>query len=428
MAVFWAPVALMWVLMSVEGPLIAAVIARMPHPAANLAAFQLTFALALLVESPVIMLLTAGTALATGPRRYRRLLEFTAIMALALTLVHLAIGLTGAYAWLIGGAVGAPADLVEPGRRAFLWMAAWSGAIAVRRLWQGVLIRHDRTMRVGATTAVRLVATGTVCAVGLRLGRLAGASVGGLALSIGVTTAAAAAYYLARPTIREHLAPGGGGSDPELSWGTLLSFYYPLALTSFIVLGGGPVVSFGLGRAQDARIALAVWPVVMGVLFVLRASGYAFQDVAVALLGRPGGPPALSRFAWALAGALTVATAFLALAPVGRLWMTVVAGLEAPLAAAALAPLPWLVPVPGLSVLVSWLRGRLVHVGATRAVTLAVAANLAALVVTMVAGLRYTHAPGAMVAGVATTASLILEVAALAAATRRAEAAFRPGS
>ena len=44
-AAFWAPLAATWLMMSVEGPFIAAVIARLADPTVNLAAYGVAFTL-----------------------------------------------------------------------------------------------------------------------------------------------------------------------------------------------------------------------------------------------------------------------------------------------------------------------------------------------------------------------------------------------
>ena len=59
---FWLPLAGTWLMMAVEGPFLAAIIARLPNPKENLAAFGIAFAFAAIVEPPVIMLLSASTA------------------------------------------------------------------------------------------------------------------------------------------------------------------------------------------------------------------------------------------------------------------------------------------------------------------------------------------------------------------------------
>ena len=69
---FWAPLAATWLMMAVEGPFLAAVIARLPEAKINLAAYGVAFAIAMLVESPVVMLMTTSTALAEDAIREGR--------------------------------------------------------------------------------------------------------------------------------------------------------------------------------------------------------------------------------------------------------------------------------------------------------------------------------------------------------------------
>ena len=59
----WLPLAVSFELMMLEGPAVQAAIGRLPAPELNLAAWGLTMGLSLLVESPIIMLLTTATAL-----------------------------------------------------------------------------------------------------------------------------------------------------------------------------------------------------------------------------------------------------------------------------------------------------------------------------------------------------------------------------
>lgn len=57
------PLAISWALMAVELPILGAVIARLAEPEIRLAAFGgVVFPVALVVESPIIMLLVASTA------------------------------------------------------------------------------------------------------------------------------------------------------------------------------------------------------------------------------------------------------------------------------------------------------------------------------------------------------------------------------
>lgn len=420
----WLPLAAMWLLMSLEQPTLSAVIARLPEPTLNLAAYGLTFAIALIVESPVIMFLTLGTALARSRQAYQMLMRFTHIMAWGLTGFHLLLGLSPLYAWILAEVVGAPPELIEPSRIAFLLMTPWTGAIAYRRMWQGVMIRYGRTQALFVSTAIRLMATGVVALAGLASGALPGASVAGLAISVGVLADAAAAGVLVRPVVRQHLAAHRPG-DFILQWPYLLRFYTPLAMTSLINLAAQPIVSLGLSRGPLPLESLAVWPVVSGLTFLLRSGGVALQEVVVALLADQSSHRALYRFTQRLALALTAIAAAVTLTPLVGVWFTGVAGLPADLAAMAGASAALLVAVPALTVLTSWQRGTLVCFSRTGAITVATAINIAVLLAVVLGGVRVLPWPGALTAALALSMSLLAEVVYLTAQThsaRRVEA------
>lgn len=405
---FWIPLAVMWLMMAIEQPAIAAVIARLPAPELNLAAFGITFSLALIVESPIIMLLTAGTALSQGKQSYQQLLRFTHILAVALTTLHLLVGLTPLYPFIVGTLIGAPAEIVEPSRRAFLLMVPWSAAIAYRRLWQGVLIRFDRTKVVPVTISARLSVSIMVLMIGLRLRRFPGVDVGAIALSLGTIAAALAAYAFARSTVRQHLSQPSPG-EVFLAWRELLGFYVPLALTSLIALVGQPMLSMGLARAPRPLTSLAIWPVTVGLLFLGRSLAMSYQEAVVALLKDHHSFRQLRHFTATLALSLTALFVAVAITPAARLWFEKVSGLPPELVKLAIGPTLILAAVPGLSALISWERGLLVHAKRTRTITRAVTVNVVVLAVVML-GLGPTLPwPGATIAAIALTSSVTIE-------------------
>jgi hypothetical protein len=77
---FWMPLASTWLMMSFEGPFLAALIARLPDPRYNLAAHGVAFAMAIIIEAPVIMMMGAATALVDGRIPYLRLRRFTMVL------------------------------------------------------------------------------------------------------------------------------------------------------------------------------------------------------------------------------------------------------------------------------------------------------------------------------------------------------------
>ena len=93
--IFWLPLAGTWLMMSIEGPYLAAIIARLPDPTVNLSAFGVTFAFANIIEVPVIMLLAASTALVEDRQSYLALRQFSYGLSPTVGSVRHAAGASG---------------------------------------------------------------------------------------------------------------------------------------------------------------------------------------------------------------------------------------------------------------------------------------------------------------------------------------------
>ena len=400
---FWLPLALMWLMMALEQPILASVIARLPQPKEQLAAFGITFGLALLIEGPVIMLLTASTALAKGRQSYRQLLRFTTVVAVLITALHLLIALTPAYVFLVDVLIGAPAPLIEPSRQTFLIMFPWSALIAFRRLWQGIMIRYGRTDQVGWTMILRLVATAGTAIIGASFHILPGAPLAGLSLIAGVFTGALVSYIYATPILRGPLSRLEPKAD-RLSLGYLTRFYAPLALTNVINFVGQPILAFGLSRGRLPIESLALWPVLNSLAFLFRSIGFGYQEVVIALLHRPNSR-ALHRFAWTAGIATALALAMVGATPLNRVWYGLISGLSADLVALSAAPTLLIAPTALLAFVISWQRAVIVEARRTRLITLGVVVNITILVTAMLLGLHLLALPAIIIgAGVYTLA------------------------
>ena len=171
----WWPLAASWLLMAAEGPAMGAVVARLAEPRIHLAAWGgIVWPLALLIESPIIMLLSASTALSKDWDSYRKLRRFMMWAGAALTLLHILVACTPLYYLVVVRIIGAPAEIVEPARIGMIIMIPWTWAIAYRRFNQGALIRFGHTRAVGLGTVIRLTAGGTVMAIGYLIHDLPG--------------------------------------------------------------------------------------------------------------------------------------------------------------------------------------------------------------------------------------------------------------
>jgi progressive ankylosis protein len=405
---FWLPLAAQWVMMSLEGPFLAAVIARLADPTFNLAAYGVAFAFAILVESPVIMLMSASTALVEDAHSYRKMRAFAMALNVLSTALLLLVLVPPVFDVIMESGLGLPGDVADLVYGALWILLPWPAVIGYRRFMHGILIRSGRTRLVAYGTILRLASmAGTAAA--LAFTDLPGAWVGAAALSVGVTVEAIAARFTAAGAVREILggaslpasgrAParaesrrevGVGGSHvvaaghaagsaeveatEPLDYRAIARFYYPLALTSLIGLTTQPILTFFMGRAPSPVESLAVFPVVNALYFLFSSLGLSYQEAAIALLGRRNEHSReLARFGAGLALAASGGLALIAWTPLAGVWFETVSGLPPDLAALAVTPIRVLALVPALSVVLGFQRAILVQSRTTRPITLATA-------------------------------------------------------
>jgi progressive ankylosis protein len=390
----WWPLAATWLMMAVEGPFLAAVIARMADSAINLAAYGIAFAFGLITEAPVIMLLSAATRLARERSDYLRLRSFSLMLCAAVTLLLILLLLPSIFDPLTGHLLNLSPEVAQQVHRALALLLPWPAAIGLRRFYQGVLIAHHQPGRVAVGTTVRLLAMAATAGILWRFEMLPGASLGACALSAGVTAEALATRWLARQAIRQSLAES---SDVALmpNHATLWRFYLPLAMTPLIGLSVHPVVTFFLGHGHRPLASLAIMPVLYAVTFLFRALGLSFPEVAITMLkGAPENRPLVGRFALYLGLGLGGALSLIAFTPLNQLWFATLSGLSPELAAMAAVPLQIMAVFPALTVAIGYQRALLIDAGITLPVSLATAVEALGIFTLLALFVLYSAIPG----------------------------------
>lgn len=399
----WWPLAASWALMGIELPAVSAAMARFPDPAIHLAAYGgIVFPLSLIIEAPIIMLLAASTALCRDLSSYVKVWRFMMSAGAILTALHALVAFTPLYDVVVLGVIGAPEEVAGPARIGMMIMTPWTWSIAYRRFQQGVLIRFGHSRAVGVGTVVRLIANGLVLVAGFLIGRFPGIVVGTAAVATGVIAEAIFVAAWVRPVVRDRVRPAPPAGEP-LTLGAFLRFYVPLALTSLLHLLALPIGSAALSRMPLAIASLAVWPVIHGLVFILRGIGIAYNEVVVALLDEPRSVASLRRFARLLSAATTSALILVASTPLADLWFARLTALSPPLASLAGTGIWISLLMPGLSVWQSWFQGMIVHGRETRGIPEAVAISLTVNALMLLAGVLQGRITGLYVGLAAAT-------------------------
>jgi len=390
----WWPLAASWFLMGIELPAVSAIMARLIDPEISLAAYGgVVFPLALIIESPIIMLLAASTALCQDWQSYRFGRRFMFWSAGILTLLHVLLAFTPLYEIVVVQILGAPADIVRPAQIGLQIMTPWTGAIAYRRFHQGILIRFGHSGIIGKGTLVRLSSAVTVLALGFAAGDVPGIIVGTSAVATGVVAEAIYVGIRVQPILTGPLrqAPRTG---PPLTLGPFASFYVPLALTALISLLALPIGSAGMGRMPQAIESLATWPVVNGLVFVFRGTGIAFNEVVVAHASRPGAARVLWRFALCLATTSSLCLLVITATPLANLWLGGVSALAPDLIELGRRALWLTVPMPAHAFIQSFFQGILVHSRSTRGIPESVGVFLGVTALVLIWGITRQEWPG----------------------------------
>lgn len=401
---FWMPLAATWLMMSVEGPFLASIIARLAEPKYNLAAYGIAFSFALVIESPIIMLLSAATELVNDYQSFMKLRNFTYVVNTVLTAVYIIFIIPPIFYFIAEKIIGLPDEVAHLTHIASIILIPWPGAIGYRRFYQGILIKYNYTKRVSYGTVVRLVSMAVTAVTLFTFFDLPGVVVGAVSLSVAVVSESIASRFMTVNLIKQIRESESSGED-NLSYRSIIKFYYPLALTSVMALGVHPIVTFFLGQSRMSLESLAVMPVVNSLVFIFRSVGLSYQEVGIALIGKKAeGYKKLRNFAFF--GGISAASTLLliGLTPLSDFWLFDVSGLTKELADFASLPVIIMGIMPALTFLISFQRAVLVHERRTTQITYATIIEVSGIVISLFAMIYLFDSVGA----VAATASYIL--------------------
>jgi len=397
---FWGPLALTWLMMAAEMPFLIAFIARMSDAKFNLAAFGIAGSFAMIIESPVIMLLSASTALVTGRYSYKVLKRFTDILNAVITIIQLVLLIPFLFSRLVTGLMEVPEDVAELSRNALIIFLPWAASIGYRRFYQGIMIRNNLTRMVTYGTMIRL---SVIVVIGLVLyfTGIKGAYVGAGAMSLAVLCEAIASRLMVSSTLKKLLAVDDT-ENANLTLKSVSKFYFPLALTSILSLGVNPFVTFFLGRSRMALESLAVLPVVGSLVFIFRSLGLSFQEVNIALIGKEKQNYFLLRnFALYLGLLVTIPIMIVAFTPLADIWFINISGLSKELADLSYLPLKIMILLPALTVWINFQRSSLIINGTTGPISMSTATELIGIIVVLLVCVVFMNFIGVVAASIA---------------------------
>jgi len=396
----WLPLVASWLIMSLVTPAINAVIARLSDSEINLAAYgSVAFPIAVIINAPGVMLLAASTALSRDWENYLKLRKLTLLIGLFLSVLHLCIAVTPIYDFIVNFLLDVPKEIVEPGRMSLLCMVPFSFGIAFRRFQQGAMIRFGHSKMVWETTVARLIVVGVMLTIGMVVKTIPGALLGGLTQGLGILAAAIYAGLRIRK-IKPEIQAAPKIENP-LTVKQFLKFYFPLALTTTLLMLWQPLISATVSRMPDPLESLAIWSVISGVLSTLRSPGMAYRETVVAMLDEPKGFQILRKFTLVGSIILIGLSALFVFTPISEFWFSKVAYLDPDIVRIAQISLAIGIPLSFFRIYLSFFEGIIVHQGKTNTVAEAVVIFLVSLITILIPGVFIESYKGVYVASTA---------------------------
>ncbi len=410
-------------MMTLEPLIINTALSHAPHAETTLAAYSVMFSIALVIEAPVIMLVSASTALSRTRDAFLKLFRFMLILGISVVVIGFVVSLTPLYGWLVLDLMGIPPAVAQVVRPGLVIMSIWSFPIAWRRTLQGLLIAHNRTPIVTAATVVRLLALGGSLAAGRQLMADRMLVVSALAMQVSVI---AESLVVTPPAFRIVQRMPGGPTERPLTWSGFYRFYQPLATMTILRQVGRPMLSAGIAAAQLPERSLAAWSVASSLITLPFGVTLGLEQVAIAKGTTPASLARVRRFVWSVGLVLSGGLAVLAYASPARLALGGLFDLTAEVEPLVILVLRSTALLPLLQSLQALLRGVAIGEERTPDVRSAVAIGLAATALVTLVGPRVSFCTGAVIGAGATMLSAVAEAGWLAWRGRRAARARQP--
>lgn len=395
--------------MSMDNSMVAAIVGRMANPEVNLAAHgSIVYPISLMIEAPIICMLSVSLALCTNRRNYQRLLNYCITICAALTVAHLLVAFTPLFHVVVEGMIGAPKETLLYAQRGLRLMLPWTAAIGMRRFYQGIMIYQGRSKLVTIGTFLRMISMGTTLMIGYSFRSvLYGADVAAIALCVGVVVEGTFAVYFGRKCARLYLP---SPEDTVISWKELALFVFPLILTQILSFAWMSIGSAAMSRMPNPIVSLAVWPVVSGLVNILRSFGMACNETALSLLRYKDSYKKLLTFTWYVIGASMVLYGLFAFTPIGNIWFETISALSHDLAAVARITILIGFSIPISSGLLYFYQACLLYVKKTRGFLEALVIFLVVIFAVMGIGIAWQKFDGVYVVMWGMTAALLAQM------------------
>jgi len=277
-------------------PLLNAVLARSPDPAAAIGGYAVAFSLISLVALPQMRVQQLTLVFLDDRGSLGRLRRFVAVFAILVTLVAVAVALTPlgdlilVRVFAVHGALRAQASAALP------LLVAYPALAVMRTHLYGATLRIGRGRLIVASTLAGVVAVVAASAGVTQVGALAGAPAAALAVTLAAALEIAILAGFTQGPLDRTL-PARSDRSVAAGYGPLIRFFAPLLVAALLPTVTPPILNAALARAPEPAESIAAFAVAGSVNQVVTVALWGVQPTVLALLARREDPHRIRRFA-----------------------------------------------------------------------------------------------------------------------------------
>jgi hypothetical protein len=409
---FFYPLALSWLCMAAEAPICLSIINRSPNAVVNTAAFNLLFAIAIFIESPIIDLLSTSTALGRARKHYLAIRKFCIWLMIWVTVVHALVVWTPLYDFVTLSLLHQEKAVADAAHWPLRIMTLWSAFIGWRRMLQGFMIRNGATNTISLGTFLRVA---TVAGVGYGLHfytPLDGLVAASIALLASVTAETVFVHIFAQGVVREHFHPDRPDQGESLSMGDLCRFHLPLTGATMVTFITGPVMAAALAQSEQPVENMAAWQLALSIVWLFRTITFALPEAVIALAQTADERRTMASFSLRVGLFLSAVMFLFFLTDADAWWLRQVLGADEDLVPLAKMAILMSVLLPLVGAEMIFLRVCLTGAKNTWGRLSAIGVGVAVLVISLTGGV-FLHVPGIWNAAIGILAASVAELGVL---------------
>lgn len=364
---FWLSLALTSFAMSLESPICTSVISSLENSKINLAAFGVTFAFSLFLQSPVSRIMSLPLMFIEDRQSYLKVRQFAFILSTSISLLFLLAVTEPVFNNIIIPLLGLSPELSGLVKGGLLSWIPIPILMGLRRFYQGVLLCAHEPRKISIATFSRLVTLIVIIHLLRQVGGFSGVQLGVLSIQVGMFFELVLSWIFARPQVAEFLSKERVGNSTDLSLKGIVKVFFPLAVSTVVAMSNGAILAAFTARGQLPIESLALLPIIFGLLNPFAWSSFAIQDSTHALIAKTKEIyPLVKKFSYIMGLALSLMLLLVGLTPLSDYYLLEINHLSDNMFALTPFPVLFIPIIPFTMAMKNFYRGAIIAEGRTK--------------------------------------------------------------